>query len=269
MPLTPARMLRIPSRYTIFMDGIDDYVKIEPFTVYGWGEITIQEWIYPFHPKANSSWSKTGMIGDLLADYPSTFHYTNNRFDYTILLSALGVRKPDGTYGEYNYNFYGYRSTWVNVVRRFSSVREYAVFINTIKTYWVTVPSTEKTVLEWNPDTATNPIRYKRFVLGANSTLGEFMKLMQFLLLIYSRALSDSEIEWNTNNPFNPVRDDLRVCLIAHPDYIRDIDNDGILEWIDLSGNNNHGKIFGATLVDLFKTPVRTLPAVRTLPVAR
>jgi hypothetical protein len=269
MPLTPVRTLRIPSRYAMFFDGIDDYVKIEQFTVYGWGEITIQEWIYPFHPKANNAWTKLNMIGDYWVDYPSTFLSTDNRYDYTALYVSWYFRRPTGTRGVYEQNLITYRNTWVNIVRRFNSDREYAVFANSVKLGSFTVSSTEKTVLEWDPATATFPTRYRRFVLGADVNFEAWMKLMQFQLLIYNRALSDGEIAWNFNNPFNPVRDGLRLALVAHPDYIRDIDNDGILEWIDLSGNNNHGKIFGAALVDLFKTPVRTLPAVRTLPVAR
>jgi hypothetical protein len=269
MPLAPTRTLRIPCRYAVFMDGIDDYVVITPFTVYGWSEITIQEWIYAFHPKANNSWSKCSMIGDYWTDRPSTFHSSNDRYDYTVLQAYWYVRKPDGTIKEYAYDIYAYRNTWVNVARRFNNVREYAGFINGAKTYSTTVPSDYKTVLEWNPDTATYPTRYKRFVLGANSVLADYMKLMQFQLLIYDRALSDAQIAWNMNNPFNPVRDGLVLCFIADPQYVMDIDNDGILEWIDLSGYGNHGKIYGATLVDLYKTPARTLPAVRSMPVAR
>ena len=65
------------------------------------------------------------------------------------------------------------------------------------------------------------------------------MKIMQFNLLICSRALSEDEIRHNMVYPWSPVRDGLRVWLFAHPDYVRDIDGDGILEWIDLSGNSN------------------------------
>jgi hypothetical protein len=269
MPLAPRRLVTWPSRYAVYFDGIDDYVKIEPFTVYGWSEITIQDWIYMYHPKANATYSKFSMIGDVWTDYPSTFHGPGYPYSYTYMLTRWYTRKPDGTLGSYTYDMYGYRNTWVNVTRRFNSAREAAFFINASKVYSATVPSTEKTVLEWNPDTATYPYRYRRFVLGANTNFGEWMKMMQFQLLIYSRALSDSEIAFNYNNPFNPVRDGLRVCLIADPQYIKDIDNDGILEWIDLSGYNNHGKIYGARLVDLYKSPVRTLPAARTMPVAR
>jgi hypothetical protein len=269
MPLAPRRLVTWPSRYAVFMDGIDDYVVITPFTVYGWSEITIQEWIYVYHPKANTSWSRFSMIGDIWDDKASTLYSTDYRYDYTFLNVNWDVRKPDGTRQSYICEFYAYRNTWVNVVRRFNNAREFAVFINASKAYSATVPSDYTTVLEWNPDTATDPNRYRRFVLGASTIYAGYMKIKQFQLLIYSRALSDSEIALNCNNPFNPVRGGLRVCLIADPQYIRDIDGDGILEWIDLSGYNNHGKIYGAKLVDLYKSPVRALSSVRTMLVAR
>jgi hypothetical protein len=88
-------------------------------------------------------------------------------------------------------------------------------------------------------------------------------------ILVYSRALSDSEIAWNYKNPDNPVRNGLVLWFQAHPDYIKDIDNDGILEWIDLSGYSNHGKIYGARLVELIKSPSRVLQAQRVLSCVR
>jgi hypothetical protein len=98
---------------------------------------------------------------------------------------------------------------------------------------------------------------------------GDFFSGYMAQILIYSRALSDSEILFNYSNPDNPVRNGLVLWLQAHPDYIKDIDGDGILEWIDLSGFNNHGKIYGARLVELIRAPVRTLTVARTVPVAR
>ena len=84
-------------------------------------------------------------------------------------------------------------------------------------------------------------------------------------VLIYSRALSDSEIQWNYQYPDNPVRNDLVLWLQADPSNVKDIDGDGRLEWIDLSGYNNHGKIYDAQLVQLIKTPSRVLNPVRVL----
>jgi hypothetical protein len=88
-------------------------------------------------------------------------------------------------------------------------------------------------------------------------------------VLIYSRALSDSEIQWNYQNPDKPIRNGLVLWLQADPAYVKDIDGDGIPEWIDLSGYNNHGKIYGAQLVQLIKTPARMLTPARVLKPAR
>jgi len=88
-------------------------------------------------------------------------------------------------------------------------------------------------------------------------------------VLIYSRALSDSEIQWNYMYPDNPIRNGLVLWFKANPNNVKDIDGDGILEWIDLSGYNNHGKIYGAQLVQLVKSALRILPKARILKVLR
>jgi len=264
MPTPPTRGIRV-FRYAVLFDGIDDCAKIEPFTVYGWSEITIQEWIYFYHPKSTSWWSRTGMIGDPWIDYPSTSHFADNRFDYTQLSVRFDTRTPAETKKVYDYGAFAYRNTWINIARRFTSAREFSVWVNAVRVYYATVPSGEKTILEWNPDSATRPTRYKRFTLGANVDLGEHLKIAQHSLLIYSRALSESELIHNMLYPWDPVRDGLRVWLFAHPDYVKDIDSDGILEWIDLSGNSNHAKLYGAMLVEAVRTPRRKFIFVRTL----
>ncbi|MEM0050471.1 MAG: hypothetical protein QXW39_08090 [Candidatus Bathyarchaeia archaeon] len=250
MPLTPSGALKV-FNYAVYFDGVDDYAVI-PLTVYGWSGITIQEWIYPYHPKANSEWSKASMIGNFWGDEPTIFYSTDNRSDYTWLNAFFTTRKSDGKIAYYGFDVYAYRNMWVNIARRFSVAdRVFIGYVNGSKTYTASIPSTEATVLEWNPATSTNPDRYKRFVLGANVDSGENMKMMQYQLLIYSRALSDSEILWNYYNACNPVRDGLVIWLEAGLPYVRDIDGDGVLEWIDLSGNGKHGKIYGAQLVQL------------------
>jgi len=268
MPLPPRRVLR-QFRYAMYFDGVDDYVVI-PLTVYGWSAITVQEWMYPFHPKAIDTAAKFSMIGDHWYDYPSVFYGSDYWYDYTILYLYFITRKPDGTKGYYGFSIYAYRNSWVNTAWGFRlSDRTLVGYVNGGKVYTVPIPSDEKTILEWNPDTATYPWMYKRFVLGANVYGTENMKMMQYQLLVYTRDLSDEDIGWNFKHPDNPVRNGLYVWLQADPNYIKDIDGDGVLEWIDLSGYNNHGKIYGAGLVELVKTPSRLLTPLRTLQVVR
>jgi hypothetical protein len=87
--------------------------------------------------------------------------------------------------------------------------------------------------------------------------------------LFYNRILGASDISWNVNYPDNPVRDGLVLWLKADPNNIGDIDNDGVLEWLDLSGFSNHGKIYGAQLVQLIDPPARVLTPARVLSPAR
>jgi hypothetical protein len=68
--------------------------------------------------------------------------------------------------------------------------------------------------------------------------------------LIYSRTLSDPEIIHNMLNPNNPIRDGLVLWLDARACYA----SKNIC--YDLSGNNNHGTIYGAQVVTL-PSPVR------------
>ena len=268
MPLTPARVLRTPM-HAVSHDGVDDLSVIEPFTVYGWSEITIEEWIYAVHPKNNYLYANFSMIGDRWADYPATFIWTNNKFDYNILRPNLYVRRPDGSPYEYYYELFPLVNRWVQLIRRFTSTREFSIWVNGEKRYYVTVPSDYITVLEWNPDGATYPERYRRFVLGASTIFGSFMTIMCGLLRIYRSALSTDEILWNHDNPDDPVSNSLEVSLYAHPDNIYDIDNDGILEWIDLSGKGHHAKLYGSKLTTLVKEPARVLSPARVLAPAR
>jgi len=78
-------------------------------------------------------------------------------------------------------------------------------------------------------------------------------------VLIYNFALSQSQIQYNMANPDNPIRDGLLLWLQADPAYISGN------TWYDLSGNNNNGTIYGATLVQLTPNHARLLQAVRTL----
>jgi hypothetical protein len=81
---------------------------------------------------------------------------------------------------------------------------------------------------------------------------------------IYNRALSKKEIS-DIYTYGEVIRNGLVLWLVAHPDYIKDIDNDGVLEWIDISGYGNHGKIYGATLIKFVRDRVAVSPIKRII----
>jgi hypothetical protein len=247
MPLTPARTLRIPSRYAMSFDGVDDYVRVANSP--------------SFNP-SQGTWMFWAMLRE-------------SRGRYKGIIGKYGFDSSVGTYTGWDF----YVPPWNTNVFRFRHTQNIYIedpkpifnawscytLVNNGTHSWLyrnNVLIAEKDMLFPSPSPHHVHIGTRQpGDLQGDHTIAE--------VLFYNRVLSAGEISWNFNNFSNPVRDGLVLSFIAHPDYIRDIDNDGILEWIDLSGFNNHGKIFGATLVDLFKTPVRTLPAVRTLPVAR
>jgi hypothetical protein len=88
-------------------------------------------------------------------------------------------------------------------------------------------------------------------------------------VLYYSIPLTDAQINQIIANPDNPMRNGLIAWFKADPQYVKDIDNDGVLEWVDLSGYGNHGKIYGAQLVQLVKASARALTPARVLSPAR
>ncbi|MCC6050947.1 MAG: DUF2341 domain-containing protein, partial [Thermofilum sp.] len=63
-------------------------------------------------------------------------------------------------------------------------------------------------------------------------------------VLVYNRSLSTAELQQNINNPSTPSRNGLVLWLRADPSYLYDLNWDGYVDWIDLSGNGNHGTLF-------------------------
>ena len=81
-----------------------------------------------------------------------------------------------------------------------------------------------------------------------------------YLVLIYNRALSDSEVQAIYNDPLNPPTDGL--VLWYAPDSVDTASN----VWTDKSGNGNDGQINGATYVPL--RPVSESEPSKDAPVA-
>jgi hypothetical protein len=246
MPLSPARVFRT-FRYAMFFDGVDDYVRVPSYgdpTVF-----TVEAWFYTDRIAHQSVASKNEYAW---------------RFGFPYVAGSLGFRgvNSDGTLWVMGVDPAPYINRWVHAagVADVGIAKLYADASLVRSTSWknsfyLTGRPLYIGVLESGTSPPFSLITYFKGYISQ--------------IIIYSRALSDLEIQWNYSNPDNPIRNGLILWLRAHPDNIRDIDGDGLLEWLDLSGYGNHGKIYGARLVELIRTPARTLTVARTVPVVR
>jgi hypothetical protein len=246
MPLATRRVLK-QFRYAMYFDGVDDYVRLPNIPLAG--EVTLVAWfwdinIYTYYWGTIFGWYYDGYNRFLLNHEGAT-----GRQKWEVRFSNVGGSVT---------SFTSIPNRWVFAVGVYSASQGFSKF------YWDMVLQGSITFTPFTQPTLT----------PSSVQIGSYLTYYYFngyiaQVLIYSRALSDSEIAWNYQYPDNPVRNGLVLWLQASPENVRDIDGDGVLEWIDLSGYGNHGKIYGARLVGLVKTPRRLLSPARVLQVAR
>jgi hypothetical protein len=240
-------MLIIPSRYAMYFDGVDDYVAVPDSSSWKPSSLTAELWIYPY------AWTSQATGYNSHHFYPTGDGFGiatgSSYWSYWIKTSA-GRQTRNISHGNQ-------LNMWHQAVLTYNQAAgDMQIYVDAVlkDTYNLGAG----TAIAWGSGLLK---------ISHAPNYGTYGRIM--CARIYNRALSDYEVSWNYLNPLNPVSYGLVLCLIADPQYVKDIDGDGILEWIDLSGYNNHGKIYGATLVDLYKAPVRALSSVRTMPVAR
>jgi hypothetical protein len=246
MPLSAKRVLRTFS-YAMYFDGVDDYVYVPYSSSFDVRIFTLITWAY-YTPKP--------FIDSYFVYKRNINHHLSMYVEPNTYLFVSAVTFTDGStlYGKIDTR---YTKSIAYVFRMYASRYNgttFDIFIDATNYY---TASPGKTVL-----TGAYPLY---FGMRGSSYFNGFISQV----LIYSRALSDSEIQWNYLYPDNPSRNGLVLWLRADPAYIKDINNDGVLEWIDLSGFGNHGKIYGARLVQLIKSASRILQAQRVLACAR
>jgi hypothetical protein len=247
MPLTPKRVLRT-SRYAMFFDGVDDYIKFgdvnffdgeRPWSVTIWFKTGSHNGVW--HDIIEDGQTTAGIILEIVKRYNSDYI----EFIYTNTNGAKGI----DYYIPYTPNQWNFLSITFDGAN--ASIYMNAQLIATVAFNGTPASTTEV------------------FTIGGRIYSGRSWDGLIGEVCIYSRVLSYSEILQNYNHPGNPIRDGLVLWLQAHPDYIKDIDNDGILEWVDLSGYGNHGKIYGATLIKLVRDAVAVSTPKRIQSVVR
>lgn len=268
MPLQASRVLKT-FKYAWYFDGVNDYVKVEPFSVYGWSEYTVVVWTYPWAIPL-SGVRRTAMVGynapTPVVWYGTWIEVLGPSFGSVFRHFFQIWRPSDNAMYSVMYDMKLLLPGFVNSVFIVSkNLGRYRLYVNASLVRDINISS----YLSQGYVTPMDRNDMIRFVLGANPYPAEYAPVFHYSVLIYNRSLSDSEISYNYLYPDNPIRNGLVLWLRADPNNVRDIDNDGVLEWIDLSGYNNHGKIYGASLVQLVKPASRILPKARILNILR
>jgi len=231
MPLQVARGPLSIFGYAMYFDGIDDYVAVPdgiiPYNSMNW---TVMAWVAPVFTSGN------------------IYYQGASEGEMGLNVYGVSVKLSDG-------NWYGtpaYKGPTV-VFTHAAGVRyngtSLLLYVNGNQVESVSIPAYN---LFETPG-------YHSSIGSYNRGAGGFFMGYIYNVLIYNFALSQSQIQYNMANPDNPIRDGLLLWLQADPAYISGN------TWYDLSGNNNNGTIYGATLVQLTPNHARLLQAVRTL----
>jgi hypothetical protein len=221
-------------RYAMYFDGIDDYVAVPdgiiPYNSMNW---TVMAWVAPVF---------TGCVSCVVIYYQGA-----SEGEMQLNPPSLGVKLSNG-----NWYYTPTYNTPTVVFTHVAGVR----YNGTSLLFYVNGNQVES---------ASIPAYNLFETSGFHSSIGTYNReggsFMGYIynVLIYNFALSQSQIQYNMANPDNPIREGLLLWLQADPAYISGN------TWYDLSGNNNNGTIYGATLVQLTPSDARQLQAVRTL----
>ena len=242
MSKAPTRTLRT-FKYAMYFDGGSSYVQVPYLAVFNQRPFSVEAWT------AHNAHKLDDSIFSCADDYAA------DRYLHLVI--------------RYNYPYLGF---WADDLWG-KSLLDLAVWYHLVFAW--EGPDTKRQLIYVNAelDASRTSTGLLTVVSGAHTGNGCWVGRIDSIFLlgyintirVYSRALSAEEVAHNYNNPDNPVRDGLILWLRADPQNIKDIDNDGSLEWIDLSGFGNHGKIYGAALVEVIKPPARVLSPVRVV----
>jgi len=255
MPLTPKRVITTKP-YAVYFDGIDDYVDCGRNASLNMNyELTALAWIKPINAPHKggvffSNWQQSAII-DRGWGRPVSLRIAD---------SAGAINAEFWTAGTPENH-----TSSLKVTEEWQTVG-YTLNLHTKKlVFFRNNNFDEQTTTKGDEALLDNGYTLK---IGAFPDISWVYLGLVSQVCIYNRALSEEEMSYIYSYG-EVIRNGLVLWLIAHPDYIKDIDNDGILEWIDLSGYNNHGKIYGATLIKLVRDPVAISPPKRILSVVR
>ncbi|MCI4407519.1 MAG: DUF2341 domain-containing protein, partial [Thermofilum sp.] len=220
-------------------NGINNYAMVKPFSVYGWNEYTLVAWISP----TNVFGGKTDMIGRNL---PSPVWWIGSWIElspygtYNVIGCEIWRPSDNAHYVVWDYSMPLSSYKWAQIIYTVSKLsKNVQIYFNSIMLKNVDISS----YLDAGYITPMDDEYMTKFVIGTAPTFDEWASLIHGELRIYNRALSPTEISGLYQGTLNPT-DGLMLWLVADPHYIYDINWDGYVDWIDLSGNNHHATLY-------------------------
>jgi len=241
MTVAKLRTERLPPfRYAFYFDGVDDYMIVLHNDTLNLTTLTLAFWSFEV---VNVGWTVVGKQATTTyrEAYGITFRWDSENYKITDQNDSLVL---------IFYRIQLLKPTFLAMTFDGSTLKGYAndMFVGS---------------------KASNPPQQntRDFYIGRWWSSAQSLRGYIHAVYLYSRVLSDSEIVklYNGKVP----TDGIIMLLEAHPDNVKDVDGDGINEWIDKSGYGNHAKIYGATLKDLYELERPAQPPLRLAPALR
>jgi hypothetical protein len=210
----------INGKYGIYFDGVSRYVSMgSPPSLYTPvnNQWSIVAWAYPTGPQA----------GDIIRkDSGGGAYFVRNSNGY---LQTL-LHFSDGTYtlrlgGSLTVG------SWNHVAMTYDGTTRYHYVGGTVAGSWY-----EGKALSFE---TVNPVTVGR----ASNANAEYWLGYIGEVRVYNRFLNTTEVSGLYQGTLNPTNG-LVLWLVADPHYIYDVNWDGKIEWVDLSGNGNHGVLY-------------------------
>jgi hypothetical protein len=216
------RTVQSPLNKAMYFDGIRGYVSIPS----------------QLNNLMGREWTVEVLVNTVLFIRPVGFanffsSYSYNQFGWGLIHETSLNRLvfitfySGGSNSVVLYNWNKYFNSWHHVVGRYSeSLSNQSLFLD---------GSLKGSISPKPMDISTFTV-----VMG-----GSYVVQYISMARVYSRFLSDSEIQWNYNNLNNPIRGGLVLWLDARAcDTSKNI-------CYDLSGNGNHGTMYNVSIVTL------------------
>jgi branched-subunit amino acid transport protein AzlD len=214
----------------VWFNGRTQYGTV-PITFYGWTGLTIEQYVYIPPCKPNNAWSKTSMYG-IYVGTNNTYIMagTSNVFCYSGFFVSFGYRNTAGV-GRDVATVGLTAGKWQHVVITFNKTTlKASIYVN----------GTLRSQGTWEYNYTIFDYRYSGFYLGSNVYRTENTAIAYAYVRIYSRELSQSEIQLNLQNPNSPVTNGLEVWL--HWDSYNGT------HWLDKSGKGRHATLYGGVM---------------------